>query len=407
MSGVGGAHGLRAGVVAIAIVGAAAGAAAAQTAVATRPAYSVERFTPAAGAGTWLGIEPADVLPAMRWAVTTSWSLVGRPIVLRDVQTGRLAREPVRLRWTTDVAVARGLGARYQLGVALPLAAQWGDRLQGIGLDERPLARFVPGDLRLSARARLVGPPGGRGLGAAVALGVTLPTGDDHHFAGEAGWTLSWGVRAGWRGERLELTGGAGLRVRTREVVLLSPARPHGNELTASAGVAVRLDPVGRTLGGPDRAWALLEVEAALGDSPTRGVRGPSPGEARAGVRLQVHRCWSVALAAGGGFTPDEVGAPAWRAVAQLSFDQAPPRDRDGDGIPDHRDACWAEPEDHDGWQDGDGCPDPDNDGDGIPDELDRCPLEPEDLDGHADADGCPDFEERLPGRPELVGPED
>lgn len=392
---------------AVALVSALAGAAAAQTPVATRPAYSVERFTPAAGAGTWIGIEPADVLLAGRWAVTMSWSLMSRPIVLRDVMTGELESEPVRLRWGTDVVAARGLGTRYQLGVAAPLVVQWGDRLQGIGFDERALDRVSFGDVRLSARARIAGRPGERGLGAALSLGVLLPTGDDAMFAGEAGWIPSWGIRVGWKGPWLELTGGAGLRVRTTEVILLSPASPHGNELTASAGVAVRADPLGRAFGGPDRAWALAEVEAALGDAPRRGTRGPSPAEARVGVRVQVHHCWSVAVAGGGGITRDEVGSPAWRFVAQLSFDQAPPRDRDGDGVLDGRDACWLEPEDKDGWQDADGCPDLDDDGDGIEDEFDRCPREAEDLDGHEDADGCPDREERLPGRADTMGPED
>ncbi len=384
-----------------------AGAAAAQTSAATRPAFSVERFTPAAAAGTWIGIEPADVLPAARWAVTTSLSLMSRPIVLRDLTTGAVASEPVRRRASTDVVAARGLGRRYQLGLAVPLAVQWGDRLQGIGLDERPLERIVLGDARLSGRARIAGLPGARGLGAALTVSLLLPTGDDHHFAGEAGWMLTWGMRAGWRGERLELVGGAGLRLRTTEVVLLSPARPHGNELTASGGIAVRADPVGRWFGGPDRAWALAEVEAVLGDSPGTGSRGPSPAEARLGARVQVAHCWSVAVAGGGGVTAAEIGSPAWRFVAQVSFDQAPPRDQDGDGVLDGRDACWRVAEDRDGWRDGDGCPDPDDDGDGIDDDDDRCPRQPEDRDGYADTDGCPDDEERLPGATQGIGRED
>lgn len=383
---------------AAALVAASAGAAAAQSAVATRPAFSVERFTPAPAAGTWIGIEPADVLPAGRWALTLSTWLMRRPIVLRDVQTGDLESEPVAMRWGSDAVVARGLGTRYQLGLALPLAVQWGDRLQGIGLDERPLARVVLGDVRLHARARIAGRPGARGLGAALAGSILLPTGDDHQFAGEAGWMLGWGLRVGWRGERLEVAGGAGLRLRTTEVILLSPARPHGNELTASAGVAARLDPVGRAFGGVDRAWAVAELEAVLGDDPGTGSRGPSPAEARLGARVQVAHCWSVAVAGGGGVTPDEVGSPAWRFLAQVSFDQAPPRDRDGDGVLDGQDACWTEAEDRDGWRDRDGCPDPDDDGDGVDDGFDACPRQPEDRDGYRDGDGCPDAEERLPG---------
>ncbi len=66
-------------------------------------------------------------------------------------------------------------------------------------------------------------------------------------------------------------------------------------------------------------------------------------------------------------------------------------RDRDGDGVVDADDACPDEPEDRDGFQDGDGCPDPDNDHDGIPDVDDQCPNDPETPDGVADEDGCPE----------------
>jgi len=88
-----------------------------------------------------------------------------------------------------------------------------------------------------------------------------------------------------------------------------------------------------------------------------------------------------------------------------------PPPDRDGDTIPDARDACPDEPEDLDQFEDDDGCVDRDNDGDNIPDahewkdgrwtncdfrmadgiEVD-CRNLPEDFDDNDDLDGCPEF---------------
>jgi OmpA-OmpF porin, OOP family len=102
----------------------------------------------------------------------------------------------------------------------------------------------------------------------------------------------------------------------------------------------------------------------------------------------------------------DEVGIAEPNAHAAL--EQSPPdrcaerkiveakvepgdKDTDGDHIFDSRDQCVLEPEDVDGYLDGDGCPDPDNDADGIPDSKDKCPNEPEDFDGFQDEDGCPD----------------
>jgi outer membrane protein OmpA-like peptidoglycan-associated protein len=65
--------------------------------------------------------------------------------------------------------------------------------------------------------------------------------------------------------------------------------------------------------------------------------------------------------------------------------------DTDGDGIADLNDACPKEPEDRDGFEDGDGCPDLDNDHDRILDANDKCPNEPETYNGFDDDDGCPD----------------
>jgi len=387
---------MKSALIAAATLALSAGVARAQAAVGDQPAFSVERFTPAPGGAIFVGVEEPDVPAAGRWVVTSSTWLASRPIVLRSLVTGEAVTTPVALRWGQEVAVARGVGSRFLLGVALPSAVQWGDRLAGIGLSERALDRFVLGDVRLHARARLTGAPGAPGLAAAIAGAITLPTGDDGDFAGEAGWVLGWGLRVGYRSRDLVLAGGAGMRVRTQEVVLLSPARPHGNELTGSAGVAVRAGPLGRQLGGDDRAWLFAEVEGVLGDSPGTGRRGPSPAEARIGARLDVAHCWSVGLAGGAGFTSDELGSPGYRFLAQVTFHQDPIGDRDGDGIRDGQDACWREPEDRDGVDDWDGCPELDDDGDGIEDSVDACPAQAEDLDGYQDADGCPEDETRI-----------
>ncbi len=77
-------------------------------------------------------------------------------------------------------------------------------------------------------------------------------------------------------------------------------------------------------------------------------------------------------------------------------------KDSDGDGIPDHLDACPDEPEDIDGFEDYDGCPDYDNDRDGILDIRDKCPNEPEDFDGFEDLDGCPDYDNDKDGIPDV-----
>lgn len=80
----------------------------------------------------------------------------------------------------------------------------------------------------------------------------------------------------------------------------------------------------------------------------------------------------------------------AWFIVFTASFAVA----GDRDGVKDSVDACPQDVEDHDGFQDEDGCPDPDNDGDGIPDLVDSCPGFREDGNGYQDDDGCEDAAE-------------
>jgi outer membrane protein OmpA-like peptidoglycan-associated protein len=100
---------------------------------------------------------------------------------------------------------------------------------------------------------------------------------------------------------------------------------------------------------------------------------------------------------AGGTGLLNGVGTPDVHLIASLGYlsptapPEAPPSDRDGDGIIDSDDACPDQAEDVDGFEDVHGCPDPDNDGDGIPDAEDQCPLDPEDMDGFEDEDGCPE----------------
>jgi hypothetical protein len=398
---------------ALLIVAASAGLAHAQQEdVRQKPALSVERFAPPPGQAAYLGADDPDTLPAGAWGFGAALSLASRPIVLRELGGDAIVTTPVAWRLGLDLGVARGLGSRWQLGLAVPVLLQGGDRLRGIGLSEKPLDRAAFGDARLSGKARLAGEPGARGIAATASIVVVLPTGDDGDFAGEAGTVIEWRIAGGWRAARWAIAANAGARFRTEEVVLISPARASGDELVAALAGEVALPFAGSIVGGADRAWAIGELDAVLGDAigppgaggpmdpMTRGgastSRGPSPVEARIGARVQVAPGLSLSIGVGAGLTPAEIGAPAWRAIASMSWSGAPRGDWDGDGIPDADDRCVAEREDFDGWSDTDGCPDPDNDGDGLLDADDQCPDDMEDPDGWQDLDGCPDDEEHL-----------
>jgi outer membrane protein OmpA-like peptidoglycan-associated protein len=77
--------------------------------------------------------------------------------------------------------------------------------------------------------------------------------------------------------------------------------------------------------------------------------------------------------------------------VEQQVVADAPPGDRDEDGILDATDKCLDRPEDIDNFEDADGCPDIDNDNDRVLDIADKCEGQLETLNGYGDDDGCPD----------------
>jgi hypothetical protein len=292
----------------------------------SRPAFSVERFTPAPGPGGFGAVEDFDVLPAWNWTTGVWVSQMARPIVLRDATSGDDAGTPVTWRLGMEAHAAIGLAPRYQLGVAVPWAVQDGDRLAGTGLDDAPLRRTVLGDVRLHARARLAGAPGAPGMAAALSGTWIAPSGDADHFAGESSTALEWRLVAGWRGAAGAVAGNLGVRLRTQEIVFLSESRPHGNEIQAGVAGAAALPWFSPAQ--PARAHAIAEVAAVLGDAVRAGARGPSPVELRLGLRSEFLPGWSATLIGGAGLTPDEVGAPAWRiafGVTAGSFGSARP----------------------------------------------------------------------------------
>jgi outer membrane protein OmpA-like peptidoglycan-associated protein len=77
-------------------------------------------------------------------------------------------------------------------------------------------------------------------------------------------------------------------------------------------------------------------------------------------------------------------------------------KDSDGDGVIDRFDKAPLEPEDFDGFEDGDGKPEYDNDKDGIHDAIDNAPNLPEDMDGFEDEDGIPDYDNDWDGIPDV-----
>ncbi len=355
---------------------------------APRDPVSAQNFTPAPGRGNYLMVEGAQTSGHLAPAVGLTIDYAHQPFVLRTATCpdGDLSNCDVgatRSVLTEFIATANLTGAitlfeRLQLGLVLPLSFSSGESFQIM----RALPEIITqggssaglGDLRITAKVRILGT--GEGLSVSASAWGTVPlagvTAEDSfignpgplfggHVIGEFvknGFHVGANVGGFWREEGLFLSTKVGPR------------------LTYGLALAYDVTPLISVLG---------EV---VGASSFTAEVDENALEARLAGRIAVGDFFFT-LGAGPGLVQG-VGVPVFRVLGGAAW--APSRgDSDGDGVIDRDDACVAEAEDLDGYDDGDGCPEADNDSDGIPDESDRCPGEAEDRDNHEDTDGCPD----------------
>jgi hypothetical protein len=342
--------------------------------------FDVQLFHPAIGSRSFITLDGAAVLEHRLWHIGLVGSyghqLLSYTLANPEDPANTVTLAPVQNLAMAELVAAAGIANRFQIGAALPVAFTWGgDDFDSYGRSMGRMARVMGvGDVRFEGKAQLAGLGQKRALLVSLAASGTVPTGDDKAFLGEKSFTgqlrLTLELR---RGEWLRgVVMGGGL-VREKSEFL---GTPEGPALLYGAAVELR----------PNQQMGVLGE--ATGRVASR-YHDTNPAELDAGMRFYLTPM--VSLLMGGGFGLNHgVGSPMARAFVGLGW--APDyRDRDGDGYIDFYDRCPDEPEDWDGFQDGDGCPDPDNDGDGIPDVVDKCPNEPEDKDTFQDEDGCPD----------------
>ena len=339
-----------------------------------------------------------------------------------DVLCGRL----VDAMLTGTLSLNLGLANALAVGVQVPVVVGTGPDLTIPGVYNDPpgatrgLDHQSLGNVGLHGKLRLLRAERNAGLGLAAIVQLELPTGRPARFAGDPDFVLwphfvgEWrparGLRAsldlGYRfvagagavvpiGGRTEPGGAAATMARLVDGT--GSGFAYDDQVTFGLGAGARLGdaPVELTaeLYG---AWILagLNGQPDLGDRPRSSfARGVLNLEALLGLKVFVDRSSYLVLAGGGALPTGGATQADVRGVVGFLFEPSI-GDRDGDGLRDDIDRCLAEPEDHDGFADEDGCPDPDNDRDGLVDRLDECPLIPEDRDGDADGDGCPEGNE-------------
>ena len=334
-----------------------------------------ERFTPATGAEGGFVIEHPSVPFHLGWGLGLFFDLADDPVVEVD-EDGDVLRRPLNTAASVDFLGALGLFGWAELGVHLPLQIWYeGDDYPTGGSNLTASAGL--GDLRLVPKAVLLRTgSASRHTVLALAAPITLPTGDDDALRGAGGVTIEPRLLLAFHLEQLGIALNVGYRWRAQH----PPTLPWGDEITLGLGISYDLSPDTFTVRGEVFGGKQVGTEVEGADFPL---------EALAGMEY-----WfgSWGLHGGGalGLT-DGIGEPDFRLVLGVRYRHRVPErhglaDSDGDGIVDKDDAAPEEPEDEDGFQDGDGSPEADNDGDGIPDEEDECP----ELAGERDREGCP-----------------
>lgn len=293
-----------------------------------------------------------------------------------------------------------------ELGASLPFAIMAGDREPNIvGVPDNPndnedfgFDGQGIGDIGIHAKIRLSAGTAWPHVASAVIVSLHVPTATEKaSWLGASALRPHVGIALERDIGRLTAAVNAGVRIATggvtrfRDDVMMTESGQMQPVTGQSIAVGTTA-PLGAALAFrlvPQRFDVIAEV---FGELPFAG-ENYQPAEAIAGIKLYLADSSFLTLGGGTGLARTSGGSPDVRAFIGIVFE---PRlgDRDGDGIKDDVDACPDNPEDHDDFEDSDGCPDVDNDRDGIVDADDACPNEPEDRDGEEDSDGCPETSE-------------
>jgi len=367
------------------------------------PSLDLRGFHASTDAASGIYLEPAASPATLNYNFGYWLNYVYRPVTLRDTSSGDVALSVIKHQVTSDFTANIGFGERVALGFDLPvLLGQTGDEPTAesrrvLGDTQVPLTAL--GDLGLDAKITVIKPTGGEFGGFALALHnrLTLPSGDDASFLGEGHVADEFRALAEYRLVALSVHLALGVKLRAeKESFACADTAPDdcttrfGHEIPFGLGFAFRPQAIG--LDDKGRWTWFVETHGYLPVAPERPFQNASVSEMQlaAGARLALHDI-SFLVGAEMGLIGG-IGNPAFRALASVAW---APRlhDADHDGVEDEKDQCRELAEDHDNYQDEDGCPEGDNDDDGVPDGDDKCPLQKEDEDGFQDDDGCPDFD--------------
>ncbi|MFP4598313.1 MAG: OmpA family protein [Persicimonas sp.] len=340
----------------------------------------------------------AEVLPHLAFRISATGQFLSLPLVVRPEDGAQAERALLDDRLQIDVAAVAGFFGFVEAGVVVPTIAHQQAQYPGFGLGS--VASAGLGNLELFAKVvALDAEVDPVGLGLLVPVG--LPTATSSAYFGADGVSVHPQLLMSTKLGGLVAAVDVGARFQPDNSLF---AATDGDKWTLSSGLRWVED-----------SWSLgAEFLGATAFSTPFENAYETRGEVVAGGHYDISERFEVRAGVGRGVIRG-LGAPALRSFISFAYHQGdsgdvcvdPPRgsfssvspercpnnDFDADGIRNADDTCPRQPEDVDGFEDGDGCPDEDNDQDGIADLDDACPNVAEDRDGFEDDDGCPDLD--------------
>lgn len=290
----------------------------AQTEALESSAIQIDPFEPMPfQARALLNVAEPDVLDHLQIS-TGVFSHRAADLLVLSTDDDVLARA-VGQQQRVEVLAAMGFFGFMDVGVAVPtIVDQTSDDLGFIGRNDGQLSGVAFGDVRASARLRLINPRRGTGLGLAIMGTTWFPSGDTTAFNsdGEARWEVR--VATGWYHRS-----GLGFTVNAAR-----QARPHrelhnyvsGDTLRWDVGLRVpsAVEPLTfmATLSGS----ALADPDGDLFD--TRGQGAERPVELLGAAQLRLPGDFYLTGGGGRGMSRG-VGAPSWRAFLALHYSGA------------------------------------------------------------------------------------
>ena len=375
--------------------------------------FAINRFDPSERGSDWFTGESLDLRGNGRIAVGVVGDYGHKPLVLLN-PNGSERAAIVEHQMMVHVGGSVVFFDRLRLGLNLPIALYQDGQGGSInGVRYASSNETTLGDLRFGVDIRLVGEYEGP---FNLALGARLhaPTGSPSAFTSDGNVRVVPHLAAA--GDIGPLAYAARLGINYRAEGGSFGDRTIGTEFLYNASAGVRVADK-KLLLGPELYGAK--------SFDTGAVQG-TPLEVLFGGHYKFPSGFRAGAAVGPGLTTG-YGVPDVRVVASVEWFQehekpkppAPPpempKDRDGDGIFDHEDACPDVPGISTADPKTNGCPEPDRDKDGITDRLDACPDEPGPTTGDPKTNGCPPPKDRdgdgvkdeVDACPDVPGPAD